>query len=683
MSRMTEQIGRVLGGRYRLLSPLGSGASAQVFLADDVRLRRQVAVKVLHPALADDESFLRRFRAEAQSAASLSHPHLLAVYDWSGDGDTPFLVTEYLSGGSLRGLLDSGHALTPSQALVMGLEAARALDHAHKQGFVHRDIKPANLLFGSDGRLRVADFGLARAIAEAGWTETGAVLGTARYASPEQARGEKVDGRSDVYSLALVIVEAVTGVVPFTADTTIGTLMARLDRSIEVPDELGPLVPVLTEAGHLDRDQRLDAAGLGAGLVEAAGDLTRPEPLPLAGITPVVPAANGRDATLMARSNQVASAAAVAAPAAGAASAASGVAAPPRGAAGHNGSETTQLVQVGSEETNVLVAPPGGPTTRPPTGPPYRSGEQPVHAAMSPGDRSARRLMLGAAVVVLAAVLGVVGGWFYLQSQIPKHTVPATLVGMQRHDLNGAIGDFGWEVKDEKTRQDGTVPGQILETRPGAGEQLREGDTLTVVVSEGPTLVPVPSDLVGMTEDEARQALESAGLVAALIPQPDDEVDEGIVTGFVDDVEPADELPKGSTVSLTVSSGSEFEIPDLEGTQYADAVMELEAMGLVVELEGERDDDREPGEVIRTDPREGEEVEPGDEVTVVFVVEETEVPDVNGMRLDEATDALEDAGLTVGDVHGPQDGRVLTAWPLEGSDVEGGTPVDLVMRPGR
>src|SRR5918996_1431194 len=212
MTRMTEHIGRVLGGRYRLLSAVGSGASARVYLADD-------------------ELFLRRFRAEARAAAALSHPHILAVYDWSGDEDSPYLVTEYLGGGSLRSLLDAGHRLSPSQALVVGLETARALDHAHRQGFVHRDIKPANLLFGDDARLRVADFGLARAIAEAGWTEpTGAVLGTARYASPEQARGESVDGRSDVYSLALVLVEAVTGQVPFTADTTIGTLMARLDR---------------------------------------------------------------------------------------------------------------------------------------------------------------------------------------------------------------------------------------------------------------------------------------------------------------------------------------------------------------------------------------------------------------------------------------------------------------------
>ena len=142
---MADEIGRVLGGRYRLLSPLGAGASAQVYLADDVRLRRRVAVKILHAGLADDESFLRRFRAEAQAAAALSHPHIVAVYDWSGDEATPYLVTEYLSGGSLRSILDSGHRLSPSQALVVGLEAARALDHAHRQGFVHRDIKPANL----------------------------------------------------------------------------------------------------------------------------------------------------------------------------------------------------------------------------------------------------------------------------------------------------------------------------------------------------------------------------------------------------------------------------------------------------------------------------------------------------------------------------------------------------------
>lgn len=283
-SRVLERVGQVLGGRYRLVSPIGTGASASVYLADDVTLRRRVAVKVLHDALADDEAFLRRFRAEAQAAAALNHPNILAVHDWGQDDGVPYLVSEYLAGGSLRGMLDLGRILTPAQALVVGLETARGLEYAHRRGLVHRDIKPANLLFDDEGRLRIADFGLARALAEAAWTEPmGAVLGTARYASPEQARGESLDGRSDVYSLALVIIEAVTGSVPFTADTTIGTLMARVDAPLPVPDELGALAPILRAVGTPDPKLRPDAAEFGNALVQAARAFDRPTPLPLAG----------------------------------------------------------------------------------------------------------------------------------------------------------------------------------------------------------------------------------------------------------------------------------------------------------------------------------------------------------------------------------------------------------------
>ncbi|MGZ0228818.1 MAG: protein kinase domain-containing protein, partial [Acidimicrobiales bacterium] len=184
--RMGDHIGRVLDNRYRLVSSIGAGASGQVFLADDIRLRRRVAVKLLHEALATDSMFLRRFESEARLVGGLNHPHIMAVHDW-GQDQVPYLVTEYLSGGSLRSMLDNGERLSPSQALVIGLEAARALDHAHRRGLVHRDIKPDNLLFDEDGRVRIADFGLARALAEASVTEPdGAFVGTARYASPEQ-----------------------------------------------------------------------------------------------------------------------------------------------------------------------------------------------------------------------------------------------------------------------------------------------------------------------------------------------------------------------------------------------------------------------------------------------------------------------------------------------------------------
>ncbi len=307
MSRLAERVGLVLGGRYRLLAPIGTGASASVYLADDTVLRRRVAVKILHAALADDEAFLRRFRAEAQAAAALNHPHVVAVYDWGQDAGAdrvggagapvawadstpdpaagiPYLVTEYLGGGSLRAMLDQGSRLSPAQALLVGLETARGLEYAHRRGFVHRDIKPANLLFDEDARLRIADFGLARALAEAAWTEPmGAVLGTARYASPEQARGESLDVKSDVYSLALVVVEAVTGRVPFAADTTIGTLMARVNQPLPVPDDLGALRDPLRWAGNPDPRSRPDAAEFGAALMAAASGFDRPAPLPLAG----------------------------------------------------------------------------------------------------------------------------------------------------------------------------------------------------------------------------------------------------------------------------------------------------------------------------------------------------------------------------------------------------------------
>src|SRR5215475_152432 len=232
--------GRVLSGRYLLHNSIGSGASGRVYVADDQRLRRRVAVKVLHSALADDAAFLRRFRAEAQLAASLRHANIVTVYDW-GEDDVPFMVLELLEGGSLRSMLDRGTLLTVSQAARVGRDVASALEYAHARGILHRDIKPANLLFDEHGIVRVADFGLARALAEASWTEpAGAVFGTARYASPEQARGAQLDARSDLYSLALVLVESVTGRLPFASDTTIGTLTARTLEPIVASEAMGP-----------------------------------------------------------------------------------------------------------------------------------------------------------------------------------------------------------------------------------------------------------------------------------------------------------------------------------------------------------------------------------------------------------------------------------------------------------
>ena len=424
MTRMTDQIGRVLGGRYRLLSPLGSGASAQVYLADDVRLRRRVAVKVLHPALADDESFLRRFRAEAQAAAAPEPPPPAGGVRLEATTTRPYLVTEYLSGGSLRALLDAGHRLTPAQALVVGLEAARALDHAHRRGFVHRDIKPANLLFGEDGRLRIADFGLAQAIAEAGWTEpTGSVLGTARYASPEQARGESLDGRSDVYSLALVLVESVTGQVPFTADTTIGTLMARLERSLRGARRARPAGGGAggRRAARPGRPGRRRGAGAGAGGGGAGAEPARSAPA-------------GRLGGPRGRRRRRARHDADGPGQAGGDGPAGRGGGDPETAARlleEQGEAATHVMQAtahGDGRRRRSRAAPGvrrGGRRRRCPGPRRRGRASDEPRGLSPGDRSARRLMLGASVVVLAVVLGVVGSWAWMQANVPSHEVPA------------------------------------------------------------------------------------------------------------------------------------------------------------------------------------------------------------------------------------------------------------------
>jgi serine/threonine protein kinase/beta-lactam-binding protein with PASTA domain len=701
MTRMTDQIGRVLGGRYRLLSAVGSGASAHVYLADDVRLRRRVAVKVLHPGLADDGLFLRRFRAEARAAAALSHPHILAVFDWSGDDDSPYLVTEFLGGGSLRSMLDAGHRLTNAQALVVGLETARALDHAHRQGFVHRDIKPANLLFGDDGRLRVADFGLARAIAEAGWTEpTGAMLGTVRYASPEQARGESVNGASDIYSLALVLVEAVTGTVPFSADTTIATLMARLEHPLVVPEVMGPLTGILTRAGGLDVGKRPDAAAFGAGLIAAAEQLARPSPLPLA-----PPSVNGpgaedhRDSTLVrpevyapgngagsgevgaASALVVASRTAVGGAAVGAAvgGGAAGSHGTPRGAVSDLSAATSGSgpAVVDTTSTTVLPPPPGGPP--PPAGPPHTPPAG--TPALSPNDRSARRLMLGALVVAIAVAIGVVGSWVYIRSQVPSHTVPDELVGAQQDEVVEMIGGSGWDIVTRRDYYDNTTEGEVVRTVPEPGTSLREGETLTLHVSLGAPLVPVPQDLVGLSQEDAEDQLATAGLQADVQRQPSDEVDAGIVMGLGEEV--ADQMPRGSSVPLIVSSGpDEPEIPDLEGENYRDAVAELEALGLAVELDfRQARGGRDEGEVIRTDPGEGKEVDQGSTVVVVVAGGRVTVPDVEGATLEDARATLGDADLSVGMVFGPGDGRVQETVPLIDTEVEPGAAIDLVMVP--
>ena len=679
-----EQVGRVLGARYRLDAPVGAGASATVFRAEDQQLRRTVAVKVLHPSLADDPSFLKRFRAEAQAAAALNHPNVMAVYDWGEEDGRPFLVGEYLSGGSLRHMLDRARRLTPSQALVVGLEAARGLDHAHSRGLVHRDIKPANLLFSEDGRLRIADFGIARALADAAWTDpSGVVLSTARYASPEQARGKPVDGKSDVYSLALTLIESVTGAVPFAADTTVSTLMARLDKLMPVSAELGPLASVLERAGRPDPAERFDAAGLAKALVASAERLPRPAPLPLV-LTEIElfrsEDGESRDADgpttigpVRARSGDT-----EIGPVAPAAYGATNV--------------------IGPDERKVVDAPL----------PPARAVSAATPPVLAPSKESApttaiydaaddldrprrwvRRVLIGLVALLVGAAVAL-AAFFYIDANRPTADV-AAVVNLDEAQARNVLETAGFEVTVDRVRRDGTEQGTVLEQDPAAGVELREGRIVTILVSDGPELKALP-ELVNLPQIEADAQLRVLNLaVGTVTAENSEDVQRDYVIRWSvpgQGVLPVGtEVVSGTTVDLVVSAGpAQRPVPDITNVAYDQAVAML--ADPTVRLNAQRVDDEfsrdiPAGNVIRTDPPVGTAVDR--DSTVVIVVSKgpdyVTVPNVAGMPLAQAVETLRAAGLEPGEVSGQADGIVTSTSLGANTQAVRGDTVDIVLGP--
>ncbi len=669
-TRIADHLGRVLGGRYRLLAPIGTGASAHVFLADDVRLRRRVAVKILHPALADDEAFLRRFRAEARAAAALNHPHVMAVFDWGEEADGPYLVSEYLGGGSLRAVLDRGRRLSPSQALMVGLEAGKALAYAHGRGLVHRDIKPANLLFDEDGRLRIADFGLARALAEAAWTEpVGAVLGTARYASPEQVRGVPVDGKADVYSLAVVLVEAVTGRVPFAAETTVATLVGRLDTPLEAPPELGPLGPVVARAGRPDPTERLDAIAFAAALQAVAPELPTPERLALAG-----PATFDMN-HLAALEGDPTDLGTKPAPSDGTV-----VDLPVPKRTDATTTLTPAVIDADSTATNVIARP------KPEKKRANRRGAEHAEVtAVLVSKKAGRRRRWPWVMVLVLALLGGGGAGAYLLvgAQVPSHPLP-DVTQRDRATAEGALRAARFVVVVEERFIDATQPGVVTEQAPKAGTTaegkpitLKEGKTVTLVVSKGPPPTPVP-DLTDMTEAKAREAIEKVGHVVGPVEKPYSEaVEAGIVMSWSSKGESP---PKGATVNLVVSGGpAPRTIPTLSGRTYEQAVAALEAVQLRVARAPDQyhEDDSTKGKVILASPTQGSTVKRGDVVTVTVSAGRPEVPSLNGLTAAEAEARLASVGLKLDSRFGPSGGKVFLSTPSAGSKVAPGSSVDI------
>ncbi len=628
-SKGPEHIGRVLGERYRLIALIGIGASGEVYLADDTQLRRQVAVKVLHRHLADDEVFLRRFRAEAQVAAGLTHQHIVSVFDW-GEDEVPYIVTEYLSGGSLRSMLDARGTITPSQALLIGLEASRGLDFAHRRGVVQRDIKPANILFDGDGHVRIADFGLAKALAEASATEpSGQVLGTVRYASPEQAQGKRVEPASDVYSLGLSLIEAVTGELPFEADTPIATLMARVDTEVPLDGALGPLRGPVGRACAVDPTQRPDAGELSVALMAAAENMPRPDPLPLVGAIAFDPIAGGaRDHTLLA----------------------------------------------GDPDAPEVITAPGAARADGPSG---RTRAPTASGAGEAGRR--RRWPLVLLALVLLGGAGV-GTWLALGSTETATDLVPDAVGMTPEQFSAEVGDF-WVLDQALVRLDDSVPGTIVSTDPVAGTELEEGETVEYFVSQGNELRPVPTNLVGLPLEEAEAFLVGARLT---LGEPVEErFDEQAEPGVVIEVITTDtELPTGEPVDLVVSRGPRpRQIPEtLIGLTFEEAEAQLSAESLQANRIDAFDNEVPAGIVIAVAPEPGTRVERGSsvDITVSDGPEPVVIPDVTGLDVPSAAAALRDAGLNIGDTDGPPDTTVIATDPAAGTTVQFGFPVRII-----
>ena len=615
----TEVIGRVLAGRFRLVTRIGAGRFTDVYLGHDLAASRRVAVKLVSEDLlpAGWADLASRFLEAAGEAAAVGHPHVVAVHSW-GDSDLGlYVVTDYLEGGSLLGMLDAGHLLSPSQVLMVGLDIARGLEHIHRQSMIHGDIRPSNILFSRRGRARLADLGTSWALSS---SETeGALMArsvfsaidAARYASPEQAQGLTPDHKSDVYSLVLVLTEVLSGRVPFESDDPEYTQMAKMSRQLDLAGQFDRLGRVLEQAGQPERDDRPTARDLGLGLLAAAERLPRPAPLPL-----VKPGLDIPD----------------------------------------------------TGESAAAAAP-----DQPPEKAAPKANRRPA----------ARRLLATVVALVLLGAVGFGAlqqwdDWFGAETQ----PVP-DLIGATDADLLRIENEFGWVLDRREQRQDGTEAGQVLRQAPQPGTGLEQGKTVTVWISLGPELVSIPGNLTGLAIEDAHNALAAVGLAAGKVTERfDEEVVEGVVIE-VDEMlfqlEPGSRVDL--VVSLGPPPRLVPEIG--AGTSLAAALERLEEAGLGVLEWRVADNQVEAGHVVRVEPQPGTEVVANSVVTVVISdgPEQVRIPFLATLGAEEAADILEAAGLCLGEIVGPPEAEVLASNPPAEAVVDFGTCVSLITRP--
>ncbi len=548
---------RIFSERYELNHLIARGGMAEVYRAHDRLLDRPVALKVLFPELSVDRSFVERFRREAQAAANLSHPNIVPVFDWGEDTGTYFIVMEFIDGRPLSAILKTAGPLTADRTADIGAHVAAALGYAHKHGVIHRDVKPGNVLITDEGQVKVTDFGIARAInTEESLTQTGAVMGTATYFSPEQAEGMGVDARSDIYSLGVVLFEMATGRPPFLGDTPVAVASKHVRDHPPAPRELNPSIPPTFEAIILKamaknpehryataEDLRADLLRFNEGrTVLAMDDATTL--LAVAGTTQVVGAVTGMDATQSLAATAPADAA------------------PDEDEGSSNRTRTYAIILA------VLI------------------------------------ILLLVAGYFLARNLGYLGGSasFNLRSVTGEPVAEAT----------SKLTADGLVVKDTSQISSDT-PGTVIATNPPANSMVKKGDTVTLTVATAQK-VSVPSGLIGTSQSTAESLLTAQGLNFTVVNQENSQT-----AGTVLATSPSSgtRVPKGSSVVLTVSSGpSNVRVPSLIGLNQNQASNQLGQDGLNLGNILSASSNQPAGIVISSSPSAGASVKPGSSVDI-------------------------------------------------------------------
>lgn len=551
---MADADSHLLGGRYEVRSLIGRGGMAQVHLGRDTRLSRLVAIKMLRVDLARDAVFQTRFRREAQAAASLNHPNIVAVYDTGeepvrgSDGKTisvPYIVMEYVEGHTVKELLGDGTPVPIPEAVEITSGVLNALQYAHASGLVHRDIKPGNVMLTNSGKVKVMDFGIARALADsqATMTQTNAVIGTAQYLSPEQARGEVVDERSDIYSSGCLLFELLTGQAPFNGDSAVSLAYQHVSEQPPVPSSIAADVPVeidrvtLKALAKNPADRYASAADMEVDLVRAADGLPIQAP-------PVAAYAGAATASQTAVTQQI-------------------------------GAATQQFDAATQQMSPQAAAQYNGPT---------RAGVATSTGAIPAGDAQPKKSRGMAWVwVLIALAIAVVGAivFFWLrgsaQPEVESVSVP-NVVGMSQAAARIEIQEAGlvFQIDADNPVMDGEVAeGMVAETNPPAGEEVEEGTTVLVRLSGGATSIPVP-DTTGMTLKDAEAMLQEAGFV---VDRVDSVNDASQAKDRVIRSNPAagSTEKKGAKIVLTVASGR-VEIPNLTGSPFDTAQAKIESL---------------------------------------------------------------------------------------------------------